>query len=166
MIGVLAAARLPERFGALILVGPSPRYINTDGYFGGFEKADIDGLLDELDANFLGWSSTMGPTLMNDVNRPELADEWEAGFCAIDPRVASQFAKVTFLSDNRDDLAAVTTPTLILQCTDDLIAPTEVGRYVHEQIAGSTLVQLTSKGHVPNLADPDQLAREISAFLA
>ncbi|GAB2466882.1 sigma-B regulation protein RsbQ [Conyzicola lurida] len=166
MMGVLASLRAPESFGALILVSPSPRYINDGDYIGGFEKADIDGLLDSLDANYLGWSATMAPVIMGNPERPELSDELNAQFCATDPVVARQFARVTFLSDNRDDLADVTTPALVLQCADDLIAPVTVGQYVHAEIAGSTLVMLPATGHVPHLSAPDQVITAIQEYLA
>jgi sigma-B regulation protein RsbQ len=165
MIGVLAAIHDPSRFGALVLVGPSPRYINDGNYFGGFERSDIDGLLDSLDANYLGWSSAMAPVIMGNSERPELGDELTASFCRTDPTIASQFAHVTFLSDNREDLAAVVTPTLILQCTDDAIAPLPVGMYVHEAIVGSQFVLMSTRGHCPNLSGPDELATAIRTYL-
>ena len=136
MIGVLAAARAPERFGRLVLVGPSPRYIDDEGYRGGFSRADIEELLDSMDANFLGWSTAMAPAIMGNGDRPELGEELTESFCRTDPEIAARFARVTFLSDNRADLATVTAPTLVLQCSDDVIAPDAVGRYVHERIAG------------------------------
>lgn len=165
MIGVLAATHDPSRFGALVLVGPSPRYINDGDYVGGFDKTDIDGLLDSLDANYLGWSSAMAPVIMGNSDRPELGDELTASFCRTDPTIASHFAHVTFLSDNREDLAQVTTPTLVLQCTDDAIAPLPVGMYVHQAIAGSRFVLMSTRGHCPNLSGPDELASAIRAYL-
>jgi sigma-B regulation protein RsbQ len=165
MIGVLAANHQPERFGGLVLVGPSPRYINDGDYVGGFEQADIDGLLDALDANYLGWSSAMAPVIMGNPDRPELGEELTSSFCSTDPEIARHFAHVTFLSDNRRDLAKVVTPTLVLQCTDDAIAPLPVGTFVSEQIPNSTLVVMSATGHCPNLSDPEQLSREIRAFL-
>lgn len=165
MIGVLASNREPARFSNLILVGPSARYVNTTDYVGGFEQNDIDSLLDALDLNYLGWSSTVAPVMMGNANRPQLGDELAANFCRIDPAIASQFAKVTFLSDNRADLSRVTIRTLILQSSDDVIAPLSAGAYVHEHIAGSEMVVLTSQGHIPNLSDPQQLVHEILAFI-
>jgi sigma-B regulation protein RsbQ len=165
MVGVLAATREASRFGALVLVGPSPRYVVDDDYSGGFEQADIDGLLDALDANYLGWSETMAPLIVGNSERPELGERLTESFCSVDPEIARHFARVTFLSDNRRDLAAVHTPTLVLQCSDDIIAPTTVGRYVHEQIAGSRLVQLAATGHCPNLSAADELVEQIRAFL-
>jgi sigma-B regulation protein RsbQ len=165
MIGVLATTRAPERFSALVMVGPSPRYINDSDYFGGFEQSDIDSLLDSLDANYLGWSSAMAPAIIGNSDRPELGAELTASFCRVDPSIARQFARVTFLSDNRGDLAGVTTPTLILQSQDDIIAPLPVGAYVHESIPGSTLVILNATGHVANLSAPAEVAQEIRAFL-
>jgi sigma-B regulation protein RsbQ len=164
-IGVLAETTDPSRFGSLVLVGPSPRYIDDDDYRGGFERADIEGLLDALDANYLGWSQTMAPVIMGNAERPDLGLQLTDSFCAVDPEIARHFAHVTFLSDNRRDFSAVRTPTLVLQCSDDVIAPTSVGRYVHEQISTSRFVQLAATGHCPNLSAPDELADEIRAFL-
>jgi sigma-B regulation protein RsbQ len=165
MIGVLAAKQDPSRFGALILVGPSPRYLNDHGYEGGFSRQDIDELLESLESNYLGWSSTMAPAIMGNPERPALGAELANSFCRTDPTIASQFARVTFLSDNRADLAQVTIPTLILQCSDDIIAPKSVGEFIHAQIPGSTLVQLQATGHCPNLSAPDETADAILTFL-
>ena len=165
MIGVLAANRDPRRFGALVLVGPSPRYINDDGYEGGFAGQDIEELLDSLDSNYLGWSTAMAPAIMGNADRPELGNELANSFCRTDPAIASQFARVTFLSDNRPDLAAVSLPTLILQCSDDIIAPRSVGDFIHSKIPGSTLVQLKATGHCPNLSAPEETAAAIAQFL-
>ena len=165
MIGVVAVGRDSSRFGRLILVGPSPRYVNDGDYFGGFEKADIDGLIESLDANYFGWSSRMAPTIMGNPERPALAEELATGFCRVDPAIASQFARVTFLSDNRRDLHRVTVPTLVVQCSDDLIAPQRVGEYVSRSIPNSSFVQLSTTGHCPNLSGPDELAEAIRAYL-
>jgi sigma-B regulation protein RsbQ len=166
MIGVLAANRAPERFGALVLVGPSPRYIDDGAYRGGFTSADIRQLLDSLDANHLGWSAAMAPVIMGNADRPELGAALTDLFCRTDPRVARQFARVTFLSDNRRDLADVTVPSLVIQSSDDVIAPREVGEYVHRQIPASRFVQLQATGHVPNMSAPDELSGVIRDFLA
>jgi sigma-B regulation protein RsbQ len=165
MIGVLAAAREPERFAKLILVGPSPCYIDDDGYEGGFTREDIAGLLDSLDSNYLGWSRTYAPAIMGREDRPELGEELTNSFCRTDPEIARHFARVTFLSDNRDDLGRVNTPTLVLQCSDDIIAPCSVGEYVHQQLANSELVQLQAKGHCPNLSAPAETVEAITQFL-
>jgi sigma-B regulation protein RsbQ len=165
MIAVLAASRAPERVGALVLVGPSPRYINDGDYVGGFERADIDALLDTLDANYLGWSSTMAPVIMGNDERPELGQELTDSFCRVDPAIAAHFARVTFLSDNRRDLVSVTTPTLVVQCADDVIAPDAVGAYVHESIPGSELAVLAATGHCPHLSAPEELAAAMRRYL-
>jgi sigma-B regulation protein RsbQ len=165
MIGVLAATQQPGRFGGLVLVGPSPRYLNDDGYVGGFSQQDVAELLDALDSNYLGWSSAMAPAIMGNPDRPELATELTNSFCRTDPTIASQFARVTFLSDNRDDLAAVRVPTLVLQCSDDIIAPTAVGDYIHARILGSELVRLKATGHCPNLSAPDETTAAVLDFL-
>ena len=165
MSGVLAANREPERFAKLVLVGPSPRYIDDEGYVGGFAEADIHELLDSLESNYLGWSSAMAPVIMGNADRPRLGQELTESFCRADPDIARRFARVTFLSDNRADLARVTTPTLILQCVEDVIAPVAVGEYVHAGIAGRELVMLDATGHCPNLSAPQQTADAIAAFV-
>jgi sigma-B regulation protein RsbQ len=165
IIGVLAAIRDPERIGRLVLVGPSPRYIDAEGYTGGFSREDIDELLESLESNFLGWSSVMAPVIMGAPDRPELGEELTASFCRTDPDIAASFARVTFMSDNRADLAHVRVPTLVLQCSEDAIAPQAVGEYVHREIAGSELVQLAATGHCPNLSAPEETADAIRAFV-
>jgi sigma-B regulation protein RsbQ len=167
MIGVLAAVAEPDRFAHLVLIGPSPRYLDdpATGYIGGFTHSDIDELLDTLDSNHLGWSAGMAPVIMGNPDRPELAQELTASFCRTDPRVASAFARATFLSDNRADLPLIAVPTLILQCADDAIAPDEVGRYVHDHIPASTLVNLRATGHCPNLSAPAETAAAIHSYL-
>lgn len=165
MIGILAAKKDPSRFASLVLIGPSPRYVNDGDYTGGFTREDIDGLLEMLDSNHLGWSSTMAPVIMGNPDRPELSEELANSFCRTDPRIARQFARVTFLSDNRADLAAVGTPCLILQCTNDAIAPRAVGEYVHAHIRGSRFVLLEATGHCPHLSSPTATSAAIKSFL-
>ena len=166
MIGVLAHVARPDLFAALVLVGPSPRYINDEGYVGGFDRPDIEELLGSLESNYLGWSSAMAPVIMGNGDRPELGQELTASFCRTDPEIARQFARVTFLSDNRKDLGAVSVPTLVLQCRDDVIAPMEVGGYVHDAIPGSVLTVLEATGHCPNLSAPDETTAAIEEFLS
>jgi sigma-B regulation protein RsbQ len=165
MVGVLAAGRAPGRFGKLVLVGPSPRYIDDEGYAGGFTRADIEELLESMEANFLGWSSAMAPAIMGNPDRPELGEELTDSFCRTDPDIAARFARATFLSDNRDDLPRVAVPTLVLQCSDDVIAPDAVGEYVHRAIPGSHYVKLAATGHCPNLSAPGETTEAIRAFL-
>jgi sigma-B regulation protein RsbQ len=165
MIGALAAIERPDLFAALVLVAPSPRYINDGAYHGGFEAADIGELLDTLDSNYLGWSSAMAPVIMGNRDRVELGHELEATFCANAPTIARHFARVTFTGDNRADLPLIRTPTLILQCSDDVIAPVDVGHYIHRQISGSTFMQLAATGHCPNLSAPAETSAAIRRFL-
>jgi sigma-B regulation protein RsbQ len=165
MIGVLAAVREPDRFEKLVLVGPSPRYVDDEGYTGGFSREDIDGLLESLDSNYLGWSSAMAPVIMGNPDRPELGEELTESFCRTDPDIAARFARATFLSDNRADLAGVSVPTLVLQCSDDVIAPVVVGEYVHREIPGSEFVLLAATGHCPNLSAPAETTEAIRAFV-
>jgi sigma-B regulation protein RsbQ len=165
MIGVLAAKAEPERFAKLVLVGPSPRYVDDGDYVGGFGREDIEGLLESMDSNYLGWSSQMAPVIMGNADRPELGEELTNSFCRTDPEIARSFARVTFLSDNRDDLAKVGTPTLVLQCAEDAIAPEEVGRFVEREMPAARLVLLDAVGHCPNLSAPDGTADAIEEFL-
>jgi sigma-B regulation protein RsbQ len=165
MIGVLAAITDPDRFGALVLVGPSPRYLDDGDYVGGFTEEDIDGLLASLDSNYLGWSTAMAPLIMGNPDRPELGAELTASFCRTDPEIQRRFARVTFLSDNRGDLARIHTPALVLQCSEDVIAADPVGAFVHEHLAGSRLVKLRATGHCPNLSAPQETIDAIAAFL-
>jgi sigma-B regulation protein RsbQ len=166
MVGVLAAVAEPSSFAGLVLVTPSPRYIDDGEYRGGFSVADIDELLDSLESNYLGWSAAMAPVIMGNPDRPELGEELTNSFCRTDPEVARVFARTTFLSDNRADLAMVTVPTLVLECRDDVIAPREVGAYVHARIPGSTLVTLAATGHCPQLSAPEATAEAIARFVA
>jgi sigma-B regulation protein RsbQ len=166
MIGVLACQQAPELFGALVMVGPNPRYVDDGDYVGGFSRTDIAGLLDALDANHLGWSTQMAPVIMGNPEHPELAEELTNSFCRTDPGIAAQFARVTFLSDNRADLPTVPVPTLVLQCSEDAIAPDVVGRFVAEQVPGSVFLQLKATGHVPHLSAPEETTAAIRAFLS
>lgn len=166
MVGVLAARRAPERIGALVMVAPSPRYIDDDGYRGGFAAQDIDELLESLESNYLGWSAAMAPAIMGNPDRPELGQELTNSFCATDPDIARVFARTTFLSDTRQDLKSVSVPTLVLECSQDLIAPREVGAYVHAAIPTSRLVTLDATGHCPQLSAPEATNEAILEFLA
>lgn len=165
MIGVLAAVAEPERFAKLVLVCPSPRYVDDEGYVGGFTEADVRELLESLDSNYLGWSSAMAPVIMGNEDRPELSGELTESFCRTDPHIARRFAEVTFTSDNRSDLALVRTPALVLQCASDAIAPVSVGRYVADELPDATLVLLQATGHCPNLSAPEETVAAMSPFL-
>lgn len=165
MIGVLASLADPLLFAELVLVSPSPRYIDDGSYHGGFTAADIDELLASLADNHLGWSSMMAPVIMANPDRPELGEELTNSFCRTDPAIARDFARVTFTSDNRADLTKVTARTLILQCREDAIAPVEVGEYVRDHIPGSEMVLLDATGHCPNLSAPDDVIAAIRAFV-
>ncbi|MEU2556161.1 alpha/beta hydrolase [Streptomyces sp. NPDC013313] len=165
MVGVLAARAAPERIGALVMVAPSPRYIDEEGYRGGFDAEDIDELLASLESNYLGWSSAMAPVIMGTPDRPELGEELTNSFCATDPDIARVFARTTFLSDSRDDLKTVTVPTLVLECAEDVIAPREVGAHVHAAIPSSRLVTLDATGHCPQLSAPEATTAAIVDFL-
>jgi sigma-B regulation protein RsbQ len=165
MIGVIAANRAPDLFEKLVLVGPSPRYINDGDYVGGFDEAQIGELLEFLADNHLGWSASMAPAIMGNGDRPELGEELTESFCRTDPTIARQFAEVTFTSDNRADLPGLSTPTLILQCQDDIIAPLAIGDYLHEHIPNSKLVVMEATGHCPNLSHPDEVIAGIRAFV-
>lgn len=166
MIGMLAVLEAPPgRFAKLVMVSPSPRYIDDEGYVGGFSRADIDELLESLESNYLGWSSAMAPAIMGNPEHPELGEELTASFCRTDPEIARTFARATFLSDNRTDLERVPVPTLVLQCRQDVIAPMEVGQFVHDSIPDSTLVVLEATGHCPNLSAPEATTGAIADFV-
>jgi sigma-B regulation protein RsbQ len=165
MIGVLAAVAEPDRFAKLVLVSPSPRYIDDGSYVGGFTEDDITELLDSLDSNYLGWSTAMAPVIVGNGDRPELGEELTASFCRTDPEIARGFARATFLSDNRADLAKVSIPTLVLQCSNDAIAPTAVGEYVRDTMPNASYVLLQATGHCPNLSAPEETTTAIAAFL-
>jgi sigma-B regulation protein RsbQ len=165
MIGVLAAVQEPERFEKLVLVSPSPCYINDGDYVGGFDRADIQELLEFLDENYLGWSSSMAPTIMGNPERPELGAELVNSFCRTNPEIAKQFARVTFLSDNRADLSKLKTKSLILQCSHDAIAPETVGHYLHRTLPDSRLIVMNATGHCPNLSAPDETIAAMKTFV-
>ena len=165
MIGVLAAKQEPERFSRLILVAPSPCFINEPSYVGGFEKADLEGLLELMELN-MGWAKFLSTAVIKADEHPQLALEMEESFCAMDPEIAEQFARVTFFSDNRADLKHVLTPSLIMQCSEDSLAPREVGAYLHAHLPQSTLTILKATGHCPHMSHPEETVREIKAYLA
>jgi sigma-B regulation protein RsbQ len=167
MVGVVAALRRPDVFGALVLVAPSPCYVDdpATGYVGGFSAQNIDELLDSLDDNYLGWSRSMAPVITGYPDRPELGEELANSFCRTDPAIARQFAGVTFRSDSRADLPRVATPSLILQCAVDAIAPVAVGEYMHKVMPESELVILPAHGHCPQLSDPEAVVAAMTAFL-
>jgi sigma-B regulation protein RsbQ len=165
MIGLLAAQKAPEIFGRLVMVGPSPRYIDDRDYIGGFKADQIEELLDFLSDNHMGWSAAMAPAIMGNPGRPELGEELTNSFCRTDPDIAKAFARVTFTSDNRSDLSKVPVRTLVLQCSEDIIAPEQVGEYVHKNMPNSQLVKLKATGHCPNLSAPDEVIEAINAFV-
>jgi sigma-B regulation protein RsbQ len=165
MIGVIAAKTAPALFDRLVLVGPSPRYIDDADYVGGFSAAQIEELLGFLDTNHMGWSQAMAPTIMGNADRPELGAELINSFCRTDPDIARHFARTTFTSDNRADLEGFAVPSLILQCSDDVIAPNAVGEYMHKRMANSILVNMKATGHCPNLSAPAETIAAIRAFI-
>ncbi|WP_422057876.1 alpha/beta fold hydrolase [Sphingomonas sp.] len=165
MIGALASLKAPGMFGELVMVGPSPRYVDDGDYVGGFSHEQVDELLEFLAANHLGWSAAMAPAIMGNADRPELGETLADSFCATDPEIARQFARVTFFSDNRADLSRIEARTLVLQCSEDIIAPTCVGEYVHQQIPNSEYRLLNATGHCPNLSAPAEVTAAIRAFV-
>jgi sigma-B regulation protein RsbQ len=165
MVGVLASNRERERFSRLVMVGPSPRYINDEGYVGGFERADIEGLLDLMDRNYIGWANFLAPVVMGNPDHPEFARELHDSFCSTDPKIARRFAETTFFADNRNDLARVEVPSLILQCSEDAIAPVEVGRYLARTLPKNTFRQLKATGHCPHVSHPDETIAAIREYL-
>ena len=165
MIGMLANLRSPDQFLAQVMVGPSPCYINDGDYFGGFERSDIESLLETLESNYLGWSSNMAPVIMGAPDQPELGVELTNSFCRTDPEIAKQFARVTFLSDHRADLPRLQAPTLVLQCSEDVIAPVAVGEYLQRTIPNCTMRIIDNVGHCPHLSAPGASADAMERFL-
>jgi sigma-B regulation protein RsbQ len=166
MIGLLAGIQRPDYFSNIIFLGPSPRYLNDGDYIGGFEENDLEELFEMMDNNYLGWSRAIAPSIMGNSERPELGQRLANSFCATDPEIAKQFARVTFLSDNRDDLPKLTVPTLTLQCTNDIIAPISVGYYMNEKMQNNTLVILEATGHCPHLSAVTETIDAIKNYLA
>ncbi|MCW3088103.1 MAG: Hydrolase [Sediminibacterium sp.] len=166
MIGLIAANREPSFFSQMIFVGPSARYLNDEGYTGGFEKKEIEELLDTMDKNYIGWANYLAPAIMKNPERPELGQRLTESFCSTDPKIARKFAEVTFLSDNRADLKKLQVPSLILQCSDDLIAPLEVGDYLHKNIPGSVLRVMKATGHCPHMSAPEETIRLMKEYLS
>jgi sigma-B regulation protein RsbQ len=166
MIGVLAANREPERFAQLVMLGPSARYVNDADYVGGFERADLEGLIDMMDRNFIGWANFLAPVIMKNPDRPELGTELEESFCSTDPVIARRFAEATFFADNRADAAEVRVPSLIVQCADDAIAPQSVGEYLRGVMAGSTYRLLEVTGHCPHMSHPEETIAAVREYLA
>ena len=166
MVGVLAANAEPERFAHLIMVGPSPRYLNdAPDYVGGFERADIEGLLETMDRNYIGWANFLAPAIMKNPDRPELGQELTESFCSTDPTIARRFAEATFFADNRADLPRLRVPSLVLQCSEDIIAPLAVGEYVHRNTPGSTLRLMRASGHCPHMSAPEETVALIKEYL-
>jgi sigma-B regulation protein RsbQ len=165
MIGALATLKAPDMFSDLVMVGPSPRYIDDDGYHGGFSREQIDELLEFLADNHLGWSAAMAPAIMGNADRPELSGRLENSFCNTDPEIARDFARVTFLSDNRADLELIRARTLVLQCSNDIIAPVEVGEFMHAKLPNSDYRLLQATGHCPNLSAPEEVTTAIREFV-
>ncbi|WP_310589471.1 alpha/beta fold hydrolase [Fibrisoma montanum] len=166
MIGLLAAIQQPRYFDQLILIGPSPRYLNDQpGYFGGFEQADIDELLSLMDHNFIGWANSLAPAIMGNADRPGLGKELTDSFCSTDPVIMQQFARATLLSDNRRDLSYLQIPALILQCADDIIAPQPVGEYMHQHLPKSTLRYMKATGHCPHMSAPTETIELMDDYL-
>ncbi len=165
MIGMIAGIRAPDRFAGHIMVGPSPCYINDGEYVGGFNREDIDSLLDMLESNYLGWASNMAPAIMGAPEQPELATELTNSFCRTDPEIAKHFARVTFLSDNRADLPKLKEPALIIQSTEDIIAPATVGEYLVRALPNATLRLVDNVGHCPHLSAPSESSRAMDDFL-
>lgn len=165
LIGALASIAQPKYFSKLILVGPSPCYFNDKEYQGGFEKSDLLAMLDQADKDYLGWARSMGPAVMGQPDRPHLGSELTNAFCKVQPEVAKHFARVVFLSDHRTEVNGVKTPTLILQCAQDIVAPEFVGEFLHQQIKSSTYVRLNATGHCPHISEPEETSMEIKKYL-
>lgn len=166
MICTLAHLKHADLFSGLIMIGPSPRYINDGDYIGGFEKEDIEELIEMMDTNYLGWSTATAPTIMGNAEKPALGEELTNSFCQTDPDIARHFAKATFYSDNRSDVPKISIPTLILQCTDDIIAPETVGLYLKKHIKNNKFVHLKATGHCPHMSAPAETVAAMQNWLS
>ncbi|RZK08556.1 MAG: alpha/beta hydrolase [Flavobacterium sp.] len=166
MIGLLAAIQEPKYFEKMIMVGPSPAYINDENYIGGFERKDIEELLETMEKNYIGWANFLAPNIMGNKDRPELGEELKESFCSTDPVIARRFAEATFFSDNRKDLKKNSVPSLVLQCTDDIIAPVEVGDYLSAHLPKSTLRVMKATGHCPHMSNPDETISLMKEYLS
>lgn len=165
MIGALASIERPDLMEQMIMIGPSPYYLNEPGYSGGFDKTDVDALLDMMEINFREWAKYLAPVAMGEAAEPDMTKSFENTLCSNDPNIARKFAEVTFTSDSRDVLGEVKTPTLILQTQYDAIAPVEVGQYIHANIPSSELVLMEATGHNPHISYPEETVACISAYL-
>jgi sigma-B regulation protein RsbQ len=165
MIGILAAIKSPHYFADLILIGPSPCYINDTNYIGGFERKDIEELLDTMDRNYIGWANFLAPAIMKNPERPGLGKELTESFCSTDPKIAKEFAGATFFSDNRKDLLKVKQPCLIMQCSEDIIAPLDVGDYLHAHLKNSKLKVMKATGHCPHMSHPEETIAIMQEYL-
>ncbi|RZJ29562.1 MAG: alpha/beta hydrolase [Flavobacterium sp.] len=165
MIGLLAAVENPDIFSCMIFIGPSARYMNDMGYTGGFSREDLEGLLEVMDNNYIGWANFLAPVVMKNEGSPELTKELEESFCSTDPKITRKFAEVTFFSDNREDLSKLTMPCLIMQCSDDAIAPDEVGLYIHNKIKDSVFEKMEATGHCPHMSHPQETIDLMQKFL-
>lgn len=166
IIGMLATIQQPEHFSRLVMIGPSPCYLNhPPDYKGGFSREDLEGLIDMMDRNYIGWANFFAPIIMKNAARPELSRELAERFCSTDPVIARRFALATFFADNRADLQKVTVPALVMQCAEDTIAPPEVGEYVHRHLRGSRLALMQATGHCPHMSHPEETVRLINDYL-
>lgn len=165
MTGLRAAIAKPEYFKELVFVCPSPCYINEIGYHGGLNREDLDGLFEMMESNYLGWSASMAPMIMGNAERPELGEELTTNFCSTHPKIALEFARVTFFSDNRADLKQLRKPSLTLQCREDMLAPLEIGEYIKANTPNNRLVVLQATGHCPHLSAPEETIAAIRSFI-
>lgn len=165
MIGILAIKKAPQFFEKIVFIGPSPRYLNDEGYHGGIDAADLEDLLDVMDSNYLGWSRMVAPLIMANEDEPELAESLTASFCATDPEIAKKFARVTFMSDNRKDLSSLTIPSLTIQCEEDFLTSKEVADYIQQHSINNKVIMLATKGHCPHLSDPKGVITAIKSFI-
>lgn len=166
MIGMLASIERPELVEKMVMIGPSPNFINDGDYYGGFERSDIEGLLDMMEVDYERWAAYLAPVVLQNEDRPDLAEDFEEVLCSNDPAIMRQFAEVTFTSDVRGELQKLTVPTLILQTSFDAIAPVKVGEYVHGQLPNSELMLMEATGHSPHVSAAEETIAKIKTYLA
>ncbi|MEW6491595.1 MAG: alpha/beta hydrolase [Cyanobacteriota bacterium] len=165
MVSLLAALVEPDCFSQLIFISASPRYLNDVGYYGGFEQSDLDALYEAMSTNYYAWASGFAPIAMATQDKPELAKEFANTLAAIRPDIAQAVSRVIFQSDHRAELPRLKIPTVILQASDDIAVPPEVGQYMANVIPHSKLIKINAKGHLPHLSAPDVVTSAIAECL-
>jgi sigma-B regulation protein RsbQ len=165
IIALLAASQAPAYFAKVVLLTPSPCYLNKPGYYGGYEQAEIEQLLSLLQSDYQSWATLFVDLLLGPQAPADLVEEMQECLGSTASPITRQFARVTFLSDHRADVPGLTLPTLVVQCMEDFIAPAEVGGYLVAHLPNAQLVTLPTAGHCPYLSAPFATLAAMRPFL-